>query len=125
MLVAPAISGISYPFNMTYQGVKNYLNRRLKGTEAAIEAFITSHYWQYFFPSPTKEEAYQKVITNVRNSKNRLMKGITRILWVINVICKGDHYMKLSNIKSITFPFGFWSGLQQLGIAPSEVLALA
>lgn len=70
ILVSPSLGGNSYPLNMTWQVIKNYFNVRLKGREAAVEAFITNHFWQYFFPSLTKEEARKKVLNNVRNTSN-------------------------------------------------------
>lgn len=70
ILVSPSINGNSYPLNMTWQVIKNYFNVRLKGREVAVEAFITNHFWQYYFPSLTKEEARKKVLNNVRNTSN-------------------------------------------------------
>ncbi|MGI2295306.1 alpha/beta fold hydrolase [Paenibacillus sp. GXUN7292] len=70
ILASPSINGKLYPINMTWQGIKNYFNVRLNGHEKAIEAFITNHFWQYFFPSERKEEARKKVLDNVRKTSN-------------------------------------------------------
>ncbi|QMV42688.1 alpha/beta fold hydrolase [Cohnella cholangitidis] len=70
ILVAPSINGKSYPFAMTWHGIKNYINVRFRGREAAIESFIQSRYWQYFFPSLHKNHARERVLDNVRNPDN-------------------------------------------------------
>ncbi|MCU6708724.1 alpha/beta hydrolase [Paenibacillus sp. J5C_2022] len=55
---------------MMWQGIKNFINVRFKGHEQAIESFIANRYWQYFFPSPEKEAARNKVLSIVRNPNN-------------------------------------------------------
>lgn len=70
VLVSPSINGNPYPIRMTWQGIKNFINVRLKGPEIAIEQFIKNHYWQYFFPSLTKEKTRHDVLKNVRNINN-------------------------------------------------------
>lgn len=70
LLAAPSVNGNSYPFAMTWHGMRNYLNVRFRGREAAIESFIQSRYWQYFFPSPIKNQARERVLDNVRNPDN-------------------------------------------------------
>lgn len=70
VLVAPAVSGNAYPASMTWNGIKNYLLIRFKGKKEAIETFIMNPFWQYFFPDPTKQQAYARVLRNVRNPNN-------------------------------------------------------
>lgn len=70
ILASPSINGNPYPMNMTWQGIKNFLNVRLKGHKKAIESFITNRFWQYFFPSKRKEETRKKVLNNVRKTSN-------------------------------------------------------
>lgn len=70
VLVAPTISGKPYPISITLQGIKNFLNVKLKGPHKAIEAFIQNSFWNYFFPSSDKKEARSKVLQNVRNTNN-------------------------------------------------------
>lgn len=70
ILVAPSINGNSYPLNMMWQGTKNYVNLRMKGHKKAIKSFITNRFWQYLFPSISKEAARTKVIRNIKNPNN-------------------------------------------------------
>jgi len=70
ILVSPSINGHPYPIRMMWQGIKNYMNVRLKGHERAIESFIANPFWQYFFPSTQKELARGSVLDNVRTISN-------------------------------------------------------
>ncbi|MEO3945289.1 alpha/beta hydrolase [Gorillibacterium sp. CAU 1737] len=70
VLVSPSLSGSRYPTKMIWHGIANALRLRFRGPDKAIEAFIHSPFWQYFFPSVHKEEARRKVLANVRNPRN-------------------------------------------------------
>lgn len=70
ILVSPSINGKALPAKLMWKGIQNYIRTRLKGHKAAIESFITDSFWQYFFPSISKEEARNTVLLNVRNARN-------------------------------------------------------
>jgi pimeloyl-ACP methyl ester carboxylesterase len=70
ILVSPSVNGNRSPLSMTWQGIRNYINVRTKGHQAAIESFIANRFWQYFFPPLRKEEARSNVLRNVRNESN-------------------------------------------------------
>lgn len=70
ILVAPSINGYPYPRRMMWQGMKNYINLRLKGHKKAIDSFIANPYWNYFIPSSSNEEARIKLIRNISNPNN-------------------------------------------------------
>lgn len=70
ILVSPSINGNPLPRSMMWQGMRNFLNVRLKGREKAIEGFIRNPFWQYYFPDSEREEARSQVIRNVRNPRN-------------------------------------------------------
>ncbi|MFU1795216.1 alpha/beta fold hydrolase [Paenibacillus azoreducens] len=116
VLVSPAVNGNPYPMNMMWQGIKNYLNVRLKGREAAVEAFIKNHFWQYYYPSTMKEAARNNVLQNVRNLNNfcrfspNLSTSVTphtiRRLQEINVptliiISDGDHPYNIKTAEKL------------------------
>lgn len=70
ILVCPSVNGNPYPLKLVWQGMKNFINVRLKGREKAIESFMANPFWAYFFPSPVKKEARETVIQQVRNPRN-------------------------------------------------------
>ncbi|MNB92757.1 AB hydrolase superfamily protein YdjP [compost metagenome] len=70
ILVSPSVTGNSYPLPFMWHGLINYMNVTLRGREKAVEAFITSPFWRYYFPPLSNEEARNKVLRNVRNTDN-------------------------------------------------------
>ncbi|MUG47014.1 alpha/beta fold hydrolase [Paenibacillus woosongensis] len=70
VLAAPSVTNQRYPWKMLWKGISNFYQLRFRGSQSAIEAFIQDDYWSYFFPSPHRRAAREKVLRNVRNPDN-------------------------------------------------------
>ncbi|MFF2482407.1 alpha/beta fold hydrolase [Paenibacillus sp. NPDC058071] len=116
ILVSPSINGRSYPMKMMWEGIRNFINTRLKGREKAIEAFIANPFWQYFFPSAGKDEARNKVLHNVRNSSNfcRFSPNLSTVIKpyafnrlqeinipILTIISDQDHPFNITTAESL------------------------
>lgn len=70
VLIAPALTGYKYPFRLNIEVMQNLLTKKMKGSQAAIEKFIASPYWEYMFPSQENKVARDMVLDIIRDEKN-------------------------------------------------------
>lgn len=70
VLVCPALNGYPYPSNFISELVDLYITGQSEGPEAAIQKFISNPINEYFFPSPNRADARDRVIEIVKESTN-------------------------------------------------------
>lgn len=97
LLVSPSISGNRFPLSLLWQAMKNYTNMRRKGSEKAIEAFLSNPFWEYYFPSKHNIQAREFVIRNVSNPNN-----FCRYSPALSKVDKPYALTQLSDIKAPT-----------------------